>query len=95
MKLWLAIILTIIIILALLFLPEELIEPISSAIVIISTVWVYVDAKKIKASEYKSIFGLKSGAAAFFMFILWPITFPGYLGLRYKIKHGIAVKKAI
>lgn len=89
MKLWQAILLTITILVVLLFLPEGLIEPISSLVVLLSAIWVYKDAKKFDTKKYKSNLGMSPFALGFWTFILWVIFFPGYLWLRYRIKNNL------
>lgn len=90
MKLWQAIILTIAIILVVLFLvPKELIETAFTIIMLVSAIWVYMDAKKINAKIYKSNLGMSPFALGVWTFILWAIFFPGYLWLKYRIKNNL------
>jgi hypothetical protein len=89
MRLYQAILLTIVILGALIFyVPGEIAEAIGNLIILISVVWIYKSAKKIEIEKYKSNLSMSPLAYAAWTVFLWPIFFPGYLGLRWRIKNG-------
>ena len=57
---------------------------------ILSTVWVYVDAKEIGARKglIKGFFDVGPGAWSACVFLLWIIAFPLYLWKRGSIKQA-------
>lgn len=89
MKLWQAILLTIAIIFVLFLLPDALIKPVLTMVILLSAIWVYNDAKKIDTKKYKSNLAMSPLALGIWTFILWLIFFPGYLWLRYRIKNNL------
>ena len=93
MPLWLAILLTIALIIPAFFVPEGGVKFYYLFLVIITTGWVIQDSKKIEPQKYKSIVGQNRNNLSLFVVFFWPIAFPAYLNLRYKIKKGKAVLK--
>lgn len=88
MKLWQAILLTIVIIwLTSNFVPEALISQIDALIAALSAIWVYNNAKKIDVQKYKSNLSMSPLALALWTFFVWPIFFPAYLGLVWRVKN--------
>ena len=53
--------------------------------------WIYFNNNKLKPEKYKSNLGMSSclrmssWALSIWTYLLWPIFFPGYLWLRYRI----------
>ena len=90
MKLWQAILLTIAIIaIFIFFIPKELVRPIGNVLWLCSGAWVYFDAKKINPKKYQSNLGVDPAILAGLVILVWPIAFPGYLWLKYRIKHNL------
>lgn len=89
MKLWQAILLTLIIIAFLYLLPKELINPIGTVMVLLSAAWIYKDAEKLNTQRYQSVLGISPFVIAVCTAFVWPIFFPGYLWLRYRIKNNL------
>ena len=96
MPLWKAILVSVgaVVVLGVL-LPEEVADPIGLLLLLVSSVWVYRDAKKIQTYKYVSLLGTSPWVLAIFTFLLWILVFPGYLYLKYRIEHNmVALKKA-
>jgi hypothetical protein len=89
MKLWVAILFTLLIIIVLVLSPREISNPLASVIGLGSALWIYIDAGKLETKKYQSALGISAGSLALFTILFWPILFPGYLSLRYKIKHNL------
>jgi len=58
-----------------------------------SAIWAGFDSKKLQLIRYKS--GISYGPWSIWAgcLMLWPVAFPWYLVIRYKIKAGTAVLK--
>lgn len=82
MNIWLAILVTIVLLVVSSFLN------IGWLLVIITSVWMAVDSNQIKIREYKT--GLAVHPALIFLFslMIWIVCFPWYLSVRHKIKNG-------
>lgn len=89
MKPWQAILLTLLIIIVMLFLPNGL-----GYLVIIGTaIWAAVDSGKINLYKYKSGIAYKPVVLFIGVALLWFIGFPWYLIMKYKIENGLAELK--
>lgn len=90
MKLPYAILLTIGILIAMIFLPDVL----RFLIIIGIAVWATIDAQSIELNKYHSAF-VPTDLGWFFLCILlfWGLVLPWYLHMRYRIKKGLATLK--
>lgn len=73
------------------FVSPNISEPLIKLIIFASTVWVYIDSKKIGIEKYKRtsfVFSTSSLGMAFSVLILWIFTFPMYISWRRKALNG-------
>lgn len=61
--------------------------------IIVSSIWVAKDSKKINLINYKSGISYSPIWLGILCFFLWIIAFPWYLIVRYKITHSLAKLK--
>jgi hypothetical protein len=61
-----------------------------SIFVIVTAVLAALDAKRIRIWQYRSDIAMKPGMLFLVLLLIWPIVFPWYLGLRFKILAGVA-----
>jgi hypothetical protein len=89
MKTWQAILFTLAIIIATMFLPQG----ITFFVLLGTSIWAAIDSSKIDLYKYKSGIALKPVVLFIGCVLLWIIGFPWYLSMRYKIKNGLAQLK--
>ena len=92
MKLWKAIVLTIVVACFLIYVATVSVgigKSLAYLVWIISALYVDLDARKIHPEKYKSMLGLKANSLAVLTFLFWVVMFPAYLGFRYRIKNGL------
>jgi hypothetical protein len=89
MKIWQAILLTIIIMFFLFLLPERLVGLVSLLVVWGSAIWIYLDAEKLNTKQYKSNLGISPIELSILTLFIWLIIFPAYLNFRYRIKNKL------
>jgi hypothetical protein len=88
MRTWLAFLLAALIIAVLwFFVPATISEVVANLMVCVCAIWVYFNAKKLDITKYKSNLSMSPLAIAFFTVFLWPIFFPAYLGLNWRIRN--------
>lgn len=93
MKAWLAILLSIGIVIVTVILSRVVGVNLMLLIVPGTALWAAIDSKKISLKKYKS--GISAGPIALFcgVILLWIVVFPWYLVIRDQIKTGKAVLK--
>ncbi len=93
MKVWLAIPLTIALIVLSVIASTYAHFSVVMPMVLATSLWVAFDSSKLQLSRYKS--GISYGPVALFVAcaLLWIVGFPWYLVMRDKIKSGTAVLK--
>ena len=93
MKLWKAILLVFLIMFLIGSLSEvssELAAFFWFLFVIVTSIWIYIDAKKLDVEKYKSFYAMPPILLATWTWPFWFITLIGYLNLKYKIKSQAA-----
>ena len=93
MKLWQGIIFTLNILLMAFILPDRFGAMLLSLVPVISSIWVFIDARKIGAKDYKSRLSSWPVTLFFTTLVFWYVSLPSYLWLRYKIKNNRLEKK--
>jgi hypothetical protein len=93
MKTWIAILFTLGLFVACVFLSALIRFNIVWFMVLGTSIWAAVDSSKIQLKRYKS--GISYGQFGLFIgcLLIWIVGFPWYLAMRYKIKTGTAVLK--
>lgn len=93
MKAWLAILLSIGIVIVTVMFSRVVGVNLMLFVVPITALWAAIDSKKISLKKYKS--GISAGPIALFfgVILLWIVVFPWYLVIRDHIKMGNAVLK--
>lgn len=62
-------------------------------LILLSTIWMVIDSKKINIKQYKSVIAMGPVAMFFCGMGLWGLCFPLYLGAKLSIKDGTLPKK--
>ena len=93
MKPWLALVVTLGILIATAVGSELLGVPLTLPMILLTALWVAIDSSRLQLKRYKS--GISYGPVLLFIAValLWIPGFPWYLIVRYKIKTGTAVLK--
>src|SRR3989344_2792375 len=72
-------------------LPQVIAQRLIPLVILISAIWVYIDARRLNIRQYKKTalsLSTTPAGTAFLVFILWIIAFPLYLSYRYRIVTG-------
>src|ERR1700752_4129313 len=93
MKTWIAILFTLGLVAASLFLSPRIGFDLMWVVVPAGALWAAIDSSKTQLRRYKS--PISAGPVVLFIgcAFLWIVVFPWYLAMRYKIKTGTAVLK--
>ena len=74
------------------FLPSDTAKPVITLGVFATSVWAYLDSKKLGIERYQKTWltpsATPSGVFAV-CFLLWIVAFPMYITFRYRIKHNL------
>jgi len=92
-KPWLALVVTLGILIATAVASELLEAPLALPMILLTALWAAIDSTRLQLKRYKS--GISYGPVLLFFAValLWIVGFPWYLIVRYKIKSGAAVLK--
>lgn len=66
----------------------------SLAVMLCSVVWMAVDSRRIKLSDYEGLICRSPAILALSGAFLWIVVFPCYLNKRWQITHGTAKLKS-
>ena len=93
MKPWLAILLTIGLIVTSVAISTIVSFDVTWIMILLTSLWAAVDSSKLQLKRYKS--GIAYGPVVLFVgcTLLWIVGFPWYLIMRYRIKTGTAILK--
>ncbi|MCB8981885.1 MAG: hypothetical protein H6657_31145 [Ardenticatenaceae bacterium] len=64
-------------------------------IIMVTALWAAWDSSKIGLRQYKSIISYGPIALFFAISFIWPIAFPLYLAMKFRIQRGIAEVKSV
>ena len=64
-------------------------------VIVVTALWAAWDSSKIGLRRYKSIISYGPIALFFAISFIWPIAFPLYLAMKFRIQRGIAEVKSV